>query len=664
MDNLTDEEKKSLIIKIVVSVVLLIAMIIIGLVLTFGGSISNRLRGDVTGAEVDAKASATCDNLIQENYGTIELRGNTDIVLSMLPITLEFVDKETNTAYKKVLTLDEYDSTYEYYTFKIPVGTYDIKITKPGYLYVFYEDQSIVNSRTISFYISNLIPGDINGDGYINDEDLNDFDSYRNKTCSSLSGDEALICDAVDMNDDGVVNSEDYTLLEQNVGRVYAWYKNGSLYTGQYIIDQDDFELTYGQTMQLTYHKTDYFNQSYTSNWRSSNTRVAMVEDGVVTPVSVGTAEISFGNSEPVTVTVSEKGSIILEESDITMDGITEKQIKYSYSDDNTFNGAKPTFTSSNTSIITVDENGVIKSLKKGTAKVTVKAGFNTTATVNVTVNDVEAEDFTINEKSIVFNGYEKKQIDITPIPSNATIYKYSYEVVDDEYASVTTDGVVTSKKSGSTRVKVTLTQDEKEISRYVDIEINYVPTESISYEESISFNGSTTMNVDVTYYPANGLDRKIVATSDDVYGDTNNKILSSISTSEGNVRVTSAYPGEATINLVIDREQGEDLTGTITANVSDVGITLESLSPSNSSYKVSLLFGLLVNFDLNSNYTHNHTFSITHASSSDDSYEVDYTRATQISISRSPTSVSSAIINYTYQIDDKKYSGEFTVYK
>ncbi len=605
MDNLTDEEKKSLIIKIVVSVVLLIAMIIIGLVLTFGGSISNRLRGDVTGAEVDAKASATCDNLIQENYGTIELRGNMDIVLSMLPITLEFVDKETNTAYKKVLTLDEYDSTYEYYTFKIPVGTYDIKITKPGYLYVFYEDQSIVNSRTISFYISNLIPGDINGDGYINDEDLNDFDSYRNKTCSSLSGDEALICDAVDMNDDGVVNQEDYTLLEQNVGRVYAWYKNGSLYTGQYIIDQDDFELTYGQTMQLTYHKTDYFNQSYTSNWRSSNTRVATVENGVVTPVSVGTAEISFGNSEPVTVTVSEKGSIILEESDITMDGITEKQIKYSYSDDNTFNGAKPTFTSSNTSIITVDENGVIKSLKKGTAKVTVKAGFNTTATVNVTVNDVEAEDFTINEKSIVFNGYEKKQIDITPIPSNATIYKYSYEVVDDEYASVTTDGVVTSKKSGSTRVKVTLTQDEKEISRYVDIEINYVPTESISYEESISFNGSTTMNVDVTYYPANGLDREIVATSDDVYGDTNNKILSSISTSEGNVRVTSAYPGEATINLVIDREQGEDLTGTITANVSDVAVT--RLSVPSSTFGTLSYFVTVTISPYPSNYTKNH---------------------------------------------------------
>lgn len=606
MDNLTDEEKKSLIIKIVISVVLLIAMIIIGLVLTFGVSISNRLRGDVTGAEVDAKASATCDNLIQENYGFVQLGGKyLDEALSMLPITLELVDKETNTAYKKVLTLDECDPTYEYYTFKIPVGTYDIKITKPGYLYVFYENRSIVNSGTNYLYISNLIPGDINGDGYINDEDLNDFDSYRNKTCSSLSGDEALICDAVDMNDDGVVNSEDYTLLEQNVGRVYAWYKNGSLYTGQYIIDQDDFELTYGQTMQLTYHKTDYFNQSYTSNWRSSNTRVATVEDGVVTPVSVGTAEISFGNSEPVTVTVSEKGSIILEESDITMDGITEKQIKYSYSDDNTFNGAKPTFTSSNTSIITVDENGVIKSLKAGTAKVTVKAGFNTTATVNVTVNDVEAEDFTINEKSIVFNGYEKKQIDITPIPSNATIYKYSYEVVDDEYASVTTDGVVTSKKSGSTRVKVTLTQGEKEISRYVDIEINYVPTESISYEENVSFDGATTRNISVTYYPANGLDREIVATSDDVYGDTNNKILSSISTSEGNVRVTSAYPGEATINLVIDREQGEDLTGTITANVSDVAVTRLSV-PSSTFGTLSYFISVTIS-PYPSNYTKNH---------------------------------------------------------
>ena len=45
------------------------------------------------------------------------------------------------------------------------------------------------------------------------------------------------------------------------------------------------------------------------------------------------------------------------------------------------------TWTSSNSSIVSVDNNGMIKGLKAGTATITVKTVNNKTATVKVTVS-------------------------------------------------------------------------------------------------------------------------------------------------------------------------------------------------------------------------------------------------------------------------------------
>ena len=573
MDDLTQKERKSIIIKMIISIVLLITMIIIGLVLTIGDNIIGKLKGNIT--EMDEKASSTCEDLVLNNYGYIKFRSpdyDDERLKEILPVTLIFKDRNTGEIYNKKISIKDiicYDCDDK--QIKIPVGNYDMKVIKPGFLYNFYEDTTISSNKEIylgtGFF--NLIRGDLNNDGLINDNDLIE--------------------------------------PEEKIQNINSWYKKGGLYEGEYIIDQEDFTLTYGQTKQLSYHTSDYFKKTGTPSWYSYNSKVAKVENGLVTPMSVGTAKITVDNSQYVKVSVIESGSILLDETDITMNGIETKQINYKYSDDNTFGDSKPKFTSSDTSVAMVDENGTIKSLKKGTAIITVKAGFNTTETINVTVNDVDAEDFKIEEKEITFDGYEQKQIELKPIPSNATIYKYNYEVVDDTYASVTTDGLVTSKKSGTTKVKVTLVMEDKEISKYIDIKINYVQTESISYNiTNLNFIGSETKNVLVTYYPSNGLDRKIIATSDDVYKNTTEKILS-VYTRDGNISISSDYPGNATINFMIHREQGEDLTGVITASVSDVPIDKIYLTNSGD-------FGLrtLKQMTLTaspSNYTLNHSY-------------------------------------------------------
>lgn len=587
MDNLTQKEKKSIIIKLVVSMLLFIAMIIIGLVLTVGNNITKKLKGEV--ASVDEKAASTCDDLISDNYGYITFRSpdyNDDNLERILPVTLTFTDRDTKTVYTKVITIKDIEClNCDDKKIMVPSGNYDIKVTKPGYLYNYYEDTTIKPNSGIDLYSGffDLVKGDLNGDGLVNDKDLIE--------------------------------------PEEKIQNINSWYKKGSLYTGEYIIDQEDFELTYGQIKQLTYHTSEYFKKTYQPSWHSTNSKVAKVENGLVTPLSVGTTKINIDNSNYINVSVIERGSILLEENEITMNGIETKQIKYSYSSDNTFGDSKPTFVSSNTSVVMVNENGELKSLKKGSATITVKAGFNTTATIKITVNDVPAEDFEIEEEKLTFDGYEQKQILVKPVPENATVYNYKYEVVDDTYASVTTDGLVTSKKSGSTRVKVTLIQDEKEISRYVDVKINYVATESITYKSNITLEGAVTENVEVTYYPSNGLDRQIIATSDDVYEDTTYKILRNVTTSEGNIKVASSYPGNATINLSIDREQGTDLTGVINVTVNDVPLT--SVSLSGGGYWPLTTLNMVINLNGSPyNYTKNRSIgTITSVTSSNTNY-------------------------------------------
>lgn len=587
MDNLTQKEKKSIIIKLVVSMLLFIAMIIIGLVLTVGNNITKKLKGEV--ASVDEKAASTCDDLISDNYGYITFRSpnyNDADLERILPVTLTFTDRDTKAVYTKVITIKDIECfNCDDKKIMVPSGNYDIKVTKPGYLYNYYEDTTIKPNSEIYLYSDffDLVTGDLNGDGLVNDKDLIE--------------------------------------PEEKIQNINSWYKKGSLYTGEYIIDQEDFELTYGQVKQLNYHTSEYFKKTYQPSWHSTNSKVAKVENGLVTPLSVGTTKINIDNSNYINVSVIERGSILLEENEITMNGIETKQIKYSYSSDNTFGDSKPTFVSSNTSVVMVNENGELKSLKKGSATITVKAGFNTTATIKVTVNDVPAEDFEIAEEKLTFDGYEQKQISVKPVPENATVYNYKYEVVDDTYASVTTDGLVTSKKSGSTRVKVTLIQEEKEISRYVDVKINYVATESITYKNNITLDGAVTENIEVTYNPSNGLDRQIIATSDDVYEETTHKILRNVTTSDGNIKAVSSYPGNATINFNIDREQGTDLTGVINVIVNDVPLTGVSLS--GGGYWPLTELNMVINLKGSPyNYTGNHSIgTITSATSSNTNY-------------------------------------------
>ncbi|MDR0222740.1 MAG: Ig-like domain-containing protein, partial [Oscillospiraceae bacterium] len=121
--------------------------------------------------------------------------------------------------------------------------------------------------------------------------------------------------------------------------------------------------------------------------WKSDNTKVATVsKTGGVKAKSVGTATIRATVdkvSAELKVTVKKAPSTVKAKELSVAVGETAK-LKVSLSSGSA--SKKKTFKSSNTKVAAVDENGNVKGIKKGTAKITVTTFNGKSATAKITV--------------------------------------------------------------------------------------------------------------------------------------------------------------------------------------------------------------------------------------------------------------------------------------
>lgn len=156
----------------------------------------------------------------------------------------------------------------------------------------------------------------------------------------------------------------------------------------QVTISAKNLSLSVGKTSTLTAKTTS---GGYLS-WKSQNPSVATVTSkGLVTAVKVGTAKITVSDSKSdktatctVTVTKSVLDSIKLPSSSGTLTIGQSTTLKPTISPSN----GKVTYSSSDSSVASVNGSGYVKALKAGTATITVKdaAGGSAKAAYKVTV--------------------------------------------------------------------------------------------------------------------------------------------------------------------------------------------------------------------------------------------------------------------------------------
>ena len=154
--------------------------------------------------------------------------------------------------------------------------------------------------------------------------------------------------------------------------------------------------LNRGQSYQLTY-SIEPPNSTDEVFWRTTNADIVTVEDGLVKAVSTGTATILLNVGESasaqcVVTVVQPVTSVSLNYSSRAMDAWDTLQLTASVRPDNAYNKGV-TWSSSDTSVASVDNTGLVTAHKKGEAIITVTAvdGSGESDSCDITVNGTAA---------------------------------------------------------------------------------------------------------------------------------------------------------------------------------------------------------------------------------------------------------------------------------
>ena len=339
-------------------------------------------------------------------------------------------------------------------------------------------------------------------------------------------------------NDEIVSVSENGTITAHKVGKVTitATAENGEEATTivdvksplvSISLNETEKQLNKGETLQLnvTFNPDDTTDDK-TITWTSTDDAVASVENGLVTAKSAGTAYIkaSVGELEvtcKIEVKVPLEGIKLNKETTEILRRQEEKLQVALNPEDATYEGSL-IWTSSDETVATVDENGVITAVKAGTAVITVKAieGENEfTDTCTVTVKEIPLNSITINMPDFELGIGETQQLGIFIEPEDTTDdLNLEWSSSNPEIVSVDEKGLVTAISEGI--ATITVKSGDKESS--VTVTSKIIPITSISLEgtDTKALVGSP-INVRITVLPTNATydieDLKIISSNSDV---------------------------------------------------------------------------------------------------------------------------------------------------
>ncbi len=171
------------------------------------------------------------------------------------------------------------------------------------------------------------------------------------------------------------------------------------------------------------------------------------------------------------------------------------------------------TWSSSDTSIATVDKNGVVTGLKDGTAKITAKSfdgGKTATCEVTVVKPYISVTEIKLDTTKATIKEGDTKQLTATLTPENPTNPKVTWSSDNSDVAAVSDSGLITAKKAGS--AKITATADgEKSASCEVVVESAAIPVSEITFTKTSGtiYEGDTfTIKAKVT--PKNATDKDL----------------------------------------------------------------------------------------------------------------------------------------------------------
>ena len=349
------------------------------------------------------------------------------------------------------------------------------------------------------------------------------------------------------------------------------------------------------------------------TNWTNSDSSKVSMKDSVgyalIKGIEVGSSDIEItvkdydGNvkTDSVKVNVINSNqpvlvsSIALSPTSVTLNPNGTYKFNVTVSPSNATNKGV-TWSSSNTNVVSVDQNGNIKALKDGTAKirVTAKDGSGKYAEASVTVESSKPTNIlvtgvSLNASTVKMYVGQSYQLIHTIKPSNATNKGVTWSSSNTNVVSVS-NGKIVGKSSGKARI--TVTTNDGRYSAYTDVTVINRPSSnssSSSKPSSSSSSGSSiSSSIDIikdTIELNKGSEEKLeYKLSQDL---TDSIIIWKSSNTDvavvKNGIVTAISDGEATITATINGKDIKDTCKVIVRKLDLTGIVFEDESLSIS---------------------------------------------------------------------------------
>ena len=349
------------------------------------------------------------------------------------------------------------------------------------------------------------------------------------------------------------------------------------------------------------------------TNWTNSDSSKVSMKDSVgyalIKGIEVGSSDIEItvkdydGNvkTDSVKVNVINSNqpvlvsSIALSPTSVTLNPNGTYKFNVTVSPSNATNKGV-TWSSSNTNVVSVDQNGNIKTLKDGTAKirVTAKDGSGKYAEASVTVESSKPTNIlvtgvSLNASTVKMYVGQSYQLIHTIKPSNATNKGVTWSSSNTNVVSVS-NGKIVGKSSGKARI--TVTTNDGRYSAYTDVTVINRPSSnssSSSKPSSSSSSGSSiSSSIDIikdTIELNKGSEGKLeYKLSQDL---TDSIIIWKSSNTDvavvKNGIVTAISDGEATITATINGKDIKDTCKVIVRKLDLMGIVFEDESLSIS---------------------------------------------------------------------------------
>ena len=235
---------------------------------------------------------------------------------------------------------------------------------------------------------------------------------------------------------------------------------------------------------------------------------------------------------------------------------------------------------SSDTDKVSVDEYGNIKAISIGSATITVttnEGGFTAKCKVVVSNSVIKVTGLEVDEETLEVGSGKKERIKASIEPSNATNNGLIWKSDDEKIATVSSTGLVTGVKKGTTTI--TVTTKDGGFEKRIEVAVDEVTLKGISMQDEVSIQIGKSEKLDVTFNPIDYPEKELVWKSSD----------EKIATVDKNGKVTAKKIGKTTITATTKDGKKKASCKVTVAEKAEINIKLDktelSLEGGKSEY-------------------------------------------------------------------------------